>query len=152
MPPAVRELGLPERRLAWGLTPEGEALVATSSGLHAGGEVLAWTLVEKVVWRPPLLTLTEVAEVEGSGRVREWTLEQDASLAEVVRARVTSSVGWSDRRALAPSGAVRLVGRRVPGQDALLWQAVYEQGTDVDDPQVRGQVATMVEELRRTIG
>ena len=152
VPDAVTALRTDERREAWGLTPEGVPLVATASALYVGTAVLPWTQVEKVSWVPPRLLLTEVSEVEGAGLVRSFELEQDAHLAEVVRTRVTSSIGWSDRRVLVPTGAVRLVGRRAPGQDALVWQLVFEPGTDPHDPLVRAQAEQHVEELRRTIG
>lgn len=152
VPDAVRALKTDARRLAWGLTPDGTPLVATATGLHAGRIVLPWTQVEKVLWKPPLLTLVETAEVEGTGLQHTWELTEDARLAETVRARVTSSVGWSDRRALVPEGAVRLVGRRVTGQDLLQWQLVFEAGTDPHDPLLRAQAEAMVLDLRRTLG
>jgi hypothetical protein len=152
LPQAVKDLRTDERRLAWGLTPDDLPLVATPSFLYLGDEQLPWTQIERISWKPSTLTIIEVAEIEGTGRTRSFVLAEDARLAETIRARVTSSVAWSDRRGLHPSGAVRLVGRRVPGQDLLEWQHVYEPGTDPADPFVRAQVDLMVEALRRTIG
>jgi hypothetical protein len=152
VPAAVKDLKTDERRLAWGITADGFPIVATPSSLYLGDESLPWTQVERISWKPSTLTIIEVAEVEGTGRTRRFELAEDARLAETIRARVTSSVAWSDRRALYPSGAVRLVGRRVPGQDLLEWQQVFEPGTDPQDPFLRAQVDQMVEELRRTIG
>ena len=151
-PEAVRRLRLEERRLAWGVTPDGTPLVATPSALHVGDEQLPWTGVERVSWQPPVLTVVEVARVEGTGRRRTWELAQDARLAETVRTAVTSSIGWSDRRVLSPQGAVRLVGRRTPGTDALDWQTVWEPGTDPDDPALQAQAQLHVDALRRTLG
>lgn len=151
VPPAVQ--AVPARRLAWGVTEGGLALVASDDALHVGpDEALPWTEVEKVAWRAPALTVTEVSEVEGSGRSRTFVLTDDHHLAEVVRARVTSSVAWSDRRRLEPAGHVRLVGRRVPGQEQLRWQTVFEQSADAVDPAKRDQVERIVASLRRTIG
>jgi hypothetical protein len=152
VPAAVKELRTEERRLAWGITADDLPLVATSSTLYLGSESLPWTQVERISWKPSTLTIIEVAEVEGTGRTRSYVLTEDARLAETIRARVTSSVAWSDRRALHPKGAVRLVGRRVPGEDLLEWQQVFEPGTDPHDPFLRAQVELMVEALRRTIG
>lgn len=152
VPEAVRALAPAERRLAWAVATDGTALVASPTALYAGGLQLAWSSVEKVVWRPSVLTVLEVADVEGAGAAHTWELEQDARLAETVRAQVTSSVAWSDRRALQPAGAVRLVGRRVPGQDQLLWQTVWEPGTDFGDPALRAQAQEQLDGLRRTIG
>lgn len=152
VPEAVRAVVTDERRLAWGLTTDGVALVATASSLYVGAEPLPWTQVERVGWRPAVLTVVEVSEIEGTGRSRSWELSSDSLLAETVRARVTSSVGWSDRRALVPAGAVRLVGRRTPGRDALQWQTVWEAGTDPSDPHLRAQAEQWLEALRKTIG
>ena len=152
LPEAVLAVARDERRLAWGLTDTGLALVAVPSGLYVGDALLPWTQVEKAAWKPDVLTLTEVADVEGTGRVRAFTLVQDDRLAEIIRLQVTSSVAWSDRRVLAPSGAVRLVGRRVPGEDLLVWQVVWEPGVDRFDPALQSQVEQHLLALRRTIG
>jgi hypothetical protein len=152
VPQVVKDLRTPERRIAWGLTADGLPLVATGSTLYAGLLELAWVDVEKVSWQPPLLTVTEVAEVEGAGATHTWEVAEDARLAETVRARVTSSIGWTGRRALGLAGHVRLVGRRVPDRDPLRWQVVFEAGTDPQDPRLRAQAELLVEELRRTIG
>jgi hypothetical protein len=152
VPDAVRSVATDERRLAWGLTDSGVPLVATASTLYVGDERLPWTRVERVVWRPSTLTLIESSDVEGTGRTRSWELVEDARLAETVRSRVTSSVGWSERRALHPKGAVRLVGRRTPGEDLLEWQLVFEPGTDPTDPALRAQAEQLLGALRQTIG
>jgi hypothetical protein len=152
VPEAVRALAQGERRLGWALTSSGEALVATPSGLHSEGSVLPWTQVAHVTWQPPTLTLTEVAEVDGAGQVHHLLLEQDAGLAQVVRTQVTSSVAWSDVRRLQPKGKVRLVGRRQPERDDLLWQTVWLDGTDPDDPLLRTQAEALVADLRGTLG
>ena len=154
VPDAVSTLSLPtgERRLAWGLTEDGAPVVATPSGLVLpDGSFLAWVQVEKAVHAPPVLTVTEVAEVEGRGAQHVLRLAQDHELAGVVRARVTSSVGWSDRRRLS-QGSVRLVGRRVAGQDALLWQLVFDAACDPADPLVRAQAKQLLDEVRRSLG
>lgn len=155
VPDVVRSVALlpGERRLAWGLTGDGAALVATPTRLLLpDGESIDWIMVEKASWRPPVLIVTEVAEVEGAGREHAFTIEQDAALADLVRARVTSSVAWSDRRRLDPLGAVRIVGRRVPGEDALRWQMVFDRETDLSDPLVRAQAHAFLDAVRRTIG
>lgn len=152
VPQVVRDLRTDERRIAWGVTVDGLPLVATPTTLYAGTERLTWVSVEKVVWRPSTLTLHEVAEVEGTGRVRAWELAEDGRLAETVRERVTASVGWSDRRTLAPGAQVRLVGRRVPGQDLLEWQVIWAPGTDPRDPVLQAQVRRELDGLRRSIG
>ena len=152
MPEAVRALAPGERRLGWAVTESGEVLVATPTGLHQTDRVLTWTQIAHVTWQPPALTLSEVAEVDGSGPVHRFLLSDDAGLAQVVRAQVTSSVAWSDVRRLQPKGKVRIVGRRQPGRDDLLWQTVWLEGTDPDDPLLRAQVEALVADLRATLG
>jgi hypothetical protein len=152
VPAAVKAVAPLERRLAWGVAVDGTPLVATPTALYAGDWHLPWTQVERAGWQPPLLTVREVALVEGSGARHEWELEQDHHLAEVVRAQVTSSIGWSDRRRLPTTGALRVVGRRVPGEDALLWQVVYLEGADPTDPVNRAQAEELVAGLRATLG
>ena len=152
VPQVVKAVATGERRLAWALTTEGAPLVATPTGLYDGGEPLPWVQVEKVSWQPPHLSVTEGALVEGTGPRHDWELAEDAHLAEVVRAQVTSSIGWSDRRRLASGGALRVVGRRVPGEDALLWQVVYLEGADPDDPLNRAEAERLVDGLRGTLG
>lgn len=150
-PEAVRAVPLTERRLAWGLTDDGTALVATATALHVGEETIPWTAIERVSWKPDVLTVIGTAAVEGSGPRRVFSLAEQSRLAEAVRAAVTSSVAWSDRRRVG-SGHVRLVGRRSPGVDALAWQVVWESSALADDPTAAAQAQAWVEELRAAIG
>ena len=152
MPDAVRAARHDERRLAWGLTEDGVAVVATPSALHAGDLVIPWTQVAKVAWQPPVLSVREVADLEDAGTLHSFWLAEEDRLAETVRAQVTSSVAWSDVRRLQPAGKVRVVGRRVVGEDALLWQVVWLEGTDAQDPALRGQADALVAALRGTLG
>lgn len=152
VPEAVRALAPAERRLGWALAEDGTALVATPTSLYAGGLVLPWTQVAKVAWRPPVLSVREVAEVEDAGTEHLFSLAEDEGLAEVVRTQVTSSVAWSDVRRLEPRGKVRLVGRRVPGVDALRWQVVWLDGADPADPALRAQADAHVAALRGSLG
>ena len=152
LPEAVRSLRLDERRLAWGLTDRGTAVVATPTSLLAGDLVLPWSSIAKASWDQPVLTVREVAELEDGGTTHRFALVEDDRLAEVVRAQVTSSVAWSDVRRLQPRGKVRVVARRVPGQDALLWQTVWLEGADPGDPVLRAQAEALVAALRGTIG
>ena len=141
-----------ERRLAWGLTLDGRAVVATAERLLLPDAVLTWPQVERAGWQPPRLTVAETAEVEGAGTSHVVELAEAGDLPGIVRARVTSSIGWSDQRRLTPAGTVRLVGRRVPGRDALLWQLVFGRDTDPHDPLLRAQAEQLLAEVRATLG
>ena len=155
VPPEVTAVALDagERRLAWGLTPGGEPVVATDVGLRLpGAERLDWPDVERVSWSRPVLTVLRVATVEGTGERRSVQLEQEGELPDVVRTSVTASVAWSSHYRLRPSGGVRVVGRRRRGQDLLDWQLVYDPGTRHDDPAVVAQAEELLHGARRTIG
>lgn len=151
-PDAVRTIAPLERRLAWALTSDGTPLVATPTALYVGTEPLPWTQIEKVRYAPPVLAVREVAEVEGAGAEHRFELTEDHRLAETVRTAVTTSVAWSDVRRLQPSGRVRVVGRRVPGVDSLLWQVVWLEGADPRDPALRAQADAAVAALQGSIG
>jgi hypothetical protein len=147
-----------DRRLGWALTSDGDPVVATATGLLLPGrDVVAWADVERVGWQRPVLTVVELVpsdpRVSGQGRTTTLVLGDDeGGLPDVVHAAVTSSVAWSTHARLQPAGGVRVVGRRRPGAELLDWQAVYDAGTDVDDPQVRAQGEALVRRSARAIG
>ena len=155
VPDVVRAVALEagERRTAWALTASGEPVVATDRALHLpDGQRLAWPDVERASWRRPLLQVREVAPVTGAGRLHVLELSGEDELAEVVHARVTASVAWSSHYRLAPTGGVRVVGRRRAGRDGLDWQLVYDEGTETGDPLVRAQAEQLLDSARRSIG
>ncbi len=155
VPAAVRAVRLPpgERRTAWAVASSGEPVVATDQALLLPeGRRLEWARIERASWRPPQLTVVEVAPVEDTGAHHVLALDDEGDLPAVVRTSVTGSVAWSAHERLAPRGGVRVVGRRVPGRDALGWQLVYDAGTDLDDPLVRAQAEALLEGARRSIG
>lgn len=154
-PDAVRAVTLEpgERRVSWGLTDDGEPVVATDLGLRVPvGPRLDWPDIERAVWRRPLLTVLEMHERQGAGRSVALVLADEGDLPDVVRTRVTASVAWSSHSRLHPAGGVRVVGRRRPGRDDLDWQLSYDPETDLSDPGVRLQAERLLEGARRTIG
>ncbi len=151
------ELQPGERRLDWGRTDRGEPVVATDLGLHLPGrERLDWPDVERAGWQRPELTLTMVSELEGSGPRLMLRLAEEGDLPQAVRTQVTASIGWAAHYRLASAGdgqgGVRVVGRRRSGVDDLVWQLVYDRGTDSDDPIVRAEAEQMLADARRTVG
>jgi hypothetical protein len=155
VPPQVKALVLDagERRVSWATTESGEPVVATDRGLRLPGrDPLPWTDVEKAAWEPPVLTVSQVAEVEGAGPATSVRLADEGDLPQVVRARVTASVVWSSHARLRPAGGVRIVGRRAPGLEVLDWQIVFDRGTDPADPAVRAQADQLLELARRSVG
>ena len=155
LPEGVRAVPLEpgERRLGWGVTTRGDAVLATTLGLRLpGAERLDWADVERATWRRPVMVVVKVSAVDGSGPRWQLDLETEHDLADAVRAQVTASVGWSDHVKLQPAGGVRLVGRRRPGHELLDWQMVFDAGTDPDDPQLRTQAEAVLLDVRRRIG
>lgn len=157
VPAAVREvvLGPGERRVAWALTADGEAVVASTRALYLPTrDVLGWDGIERARWEAPRLRLVELTEHEGSGRQHEviLDLDSDTDLPEEVRARVGASVAWSSHVVLRPTGGVRIVGRRRAGAEVLDWQLVFDRDTDPADPALRAQAEAHVAAARRAIG
>ncbi len=156
LPDPVRAVALEpgERRLAWAVTEDGAAVVATDERLHLpGGAAMPWWQVAKVVWERPALTVTQVAAVEGHGAVVQVRVAQEhGGLPDVLRTRVTASIAWSSRARLGGGGAVRVVGRRRPDREALEWQLVFDRDEDVADPAVRAEAEQLLDAARRTIG
>jgi hypothetical protein len=156
VPDVVRTVALEQgdRRVAWALTDDGRPVVATERGLVLPGRPrVDWSDVERAGWQRPALTVVESSEVAGSGCTTTVVLaDDDGGLPEVVRAGVSSSVAWSRHVRLVPTGGVRVVGRRRPGQELLDWQCVYDPGTDVSDPEIRAQAESVVLRARRSVG
>lgn len=132
-------------------------MVATHLGLHLPGAArLDWPDIERAGWKRPVLTVLRVAETEGSGE--RWTvqLDEEGELPELIRTRVTASIGWTSHYRLSASAGgsagVRVVGRRRPGQDLLAWQLVYDKGTDTRDPVLRAEAAQLLLDAQRTVG
>lgn len=152
-----------ERRLAWGLTADGAAVLATDLGLRLPGtDPIAWPDVERVSWQRPVLVVFGIAPVEGAGERRQVELVDDTDLPAVVRSQVTASIGWSMHyrlRSAGPgpdgaetAGGVRIVGRRRPGRELLDWQIVYDRDTARPDAHQRAQAEVLLLDARRTIG
>jgi hypothetical protein len=157
VPEAVKAvaLGPGERRVAAALTPDGQPVVASTRALYLpDGTTLGWDEIERARWDKPELVLTELTELEGSGRQHRLQLDltHDTDLPEEVRTRVSSSYVWSSHARLAPSGGVRIVGRRRAGLETLDWQLVFDRGTDPHDPALRAQAEQHLAAARRAIG
>jgi hypothetical protein len=149
---ATKPLDRDERIVSWGRAAGGDPVVATQRGLWlpdaAGPRRIGWHLVDKATWQAGTLTVIEAVET-GGGVLAERPpvtvrLAEPRDLPATIRARVERSISYSRHYPLAPSGGVRVVGRRVPGQDGLSWQLVFDAGTDGDDPLLRIQAERLV--------
>jgi hypothetical protein len=138
-PPLERE----ERILAWAEAGDG-VLVATNRGLWLpDGKRLGWHEIHKVAWsgRELRITPAEVARdrhgyaVLVDAPVVSFLLLDPGELPDQVRTRVTRSVAYTTYHPMN-TGGVRVVGRRVSGQNGLSWAVRYDAGTPVDLPAV----------------
>ncbi|MFI5895452.1 hypothetical protein ACIA5D_35685 [Actinoplanes sp. NPDC051513] len=145
LPASLRPaLGPEERVLAWAPVGESQALVATNRGLWLpDGKKLGWHEIHKAAWsgRELRITPAEVAEERDEyvvlidGPAVGFLLLEPGELPDQVRARVTRSVAYTSHHPLN-SGGVRVVGRRVPGENGLSWSVRYDAGTPVKLPAV----------------
>jgi len=157
---AVARLERDERVVAWASTEAG-AVLATPLGLWLPGypERLPWHLIDKAVWKDGILTVVPAVDT-GDGVLEEQTpraarLTVPRDLPNTVRVRVQKAIAFTRHHPLpveGPRRGVRVVGRRVPGQDGVSWQLVFDRGVDRDDPAVRAAAAAYVEQARAELG
>lgn len=162
-PEAVARLDPDERVVSWAPAPGG-AVVATPLGLWLPGvpDRLPWHLIDKVIWRSNTLTLIPAVDSGGGVLVeqppRSVRLEQPRDVPQNVRARIEKAIAFTRHHPLpGAEGAgvrrgVRVVGRRVPGQDGVSWQLVFDPGVDRDDPAVRAAASAFVDQARAELG
>jgi hypothetical protein len=133
-----------ERVLSWAAISDEQILVATNRGLWLpDGRRLGWHEIHKAAWsgRELRITPAEVAEerdgyaVLVDGPVLAFLLLSPGELPDQVRTRVTRSVAYTNHHPLT-TGGLRVVGRRVSGQNGLSWAVRYDSGTPVDLPAV----------------
>jgi hypothetical protein len=164
-PPAEAAARLPpdERVVSWA-PASGGAVVATPLGLWLPGvpDRLPWHLIDKATWRNNVLTL--IAAVDpGDGVLveqppRSVRLDEPRDIPQTVRVRVEKAIAFTRHHPLPGAEAtgvrrgVRVVGRRVPGQDGVSWQLVFDSGVDRDDPAVRAAASAYVDQARAELG
>jgi hypothetical protein len=148
-----------ERILTWAAVGDAGALVATNRGLWMpDGKRLGWHEIHKAAWsgRELRVTPAEVAQSRSGyavlvdGPVISFLLIEPGDLPDQVRTRVTRSVAYTSHHPM-PTGGVRVVGRRVAGQDGLSWAVRYDAGTPVDLPAVIELTDELVASARNTL-
>jgi hypothetical protein len=145
LPAALRPALEPDERVvAWAAVGDDRALVATTRGLWLpGGTRLGWHDIHKAAWsgRELRVTPAESAQVRDGyavlvdGPVVSYLLLDPGELPDQVRTRVTRSVAFTAHYPL-PVGGVRVVGRRMSGENGLSWAVRYDSGTPVDMDEV----------------
>ncbi len=142
-----------ERVLASALDNAGAAVVATDRALwlpaDAGWRRLGWESVDWAGWDADEALLTVV---ESGSATRHHVRVQPAALVDVVRERVNAVIVWAHHAALSGRRGVRVVGRRSPGGQQILWSAVLDRGLDIADPEVRARVDAEVAAARAEVG
>ncbi|HKT02998.1 MAG TPA: hypothetical protein VJT31_26010 [Rugosimonospora sp.] len=160
-PPLARD----ERILAWAPVEGEDVLVATNRGLWlpagtgSAAQRLGWAEIHKAAWSGRELAVTPAAEdttidgyaVMNDQPVRRFQLADPGDVPHQVRARVTRSVAYTVHHELPGGGGVRVVARRVPGIDGLLWTVRYDDGGSVDDPVVREVTSQFVAQAQAAI-
>ncbi|GAB2592707.1 hypothetical protein Aab01nite_37240 [Paractinoplanes abujensis] len=166
LPAALKPALAPEERvLAWSLVTDDRAVVATNHGLWLPGSGstssrLGWHEIHKAAWSGRELRITPAEQAEErdgytvlvDGPIQTFLLLEPGQLPDQVRTRVTKSVAYTTHHPLpSGSGGVRVVGRRVPGQNGLSWAVRYDSGTPVTLPAVIELTDELVATARSTM-
>jgi hypothetical protein len=147
LPPGV-EIEPRDRALTHAAADDGGHLVATDNALYLpGGARVPWYLIDRGEWDESGLRVLTT-----DGARHTVAVKEPGRLPEVVRERVTSSILISRHVKLPGRGGVRLVARRVPGQDHPAWELLFDEGLDPDDPGLRALAEQALESLRRSYG
>jgi hypothetical protein len=156
-PPAeiVAQVPKHERIVSWADTEDGAHVLATPAGLWwpvEGGQLrlIGWQHIDKAIWRDGVLTVIEADVVDDLLLVERPPVAVRLSVARdlppTVRKRVEANIVHSQVQPVS-GGSARLVARRVPGHDGLVWWARVENGLPVDE-RVRAQLEDRIAELR----
>jgi hypothetical protein len=157
-PLEVRQrLDLDERVLAWGTTGPVSAgpghVVATNVGLWWPDEPprrIPWHLIVRASWSERGLTVVEADIVDdlllAERPPRTVALEDTGKIPPVVRQRVEGSIVVTHEARL-DDGPVRIVARRISGQDGHVWLARLGPGTP-DSERSRAQLTALVDQLQ----
>lgn len=147
-------LAAEERVVAWAGATGEDVVVATNLGLWlpGAGERIGWHEIHKVTWSGRQLAVVPAREARDTGEYTVMvdlppvivTLLDPDHVPEQVRSRVNKSVAYTAHHPLPDGGGVRVVARRVPGVNGVRWTARYDEGVDVDHPDVAKVTAELV--------
>jgi hypothetical protein len=149
-----------ERVVAWGTstgtsTASGAAhVLATPRGLWwpspEGQRLIGWHRIDKATWRDGVLTVTEADVLDDLLLVDRAAvsieLDEPRHLPATVRQRVDANVVHTELLPV-PGGAARVVARRIPGRDGLVWWARLEDGAR-DSEETRVAVRRQIERVQ----
>jgi hypothetical protein len=143
-----------ERVIAWGSDGLGQPVVVSTVALYVPGrsgdhERLPFETVASAVWADPTLELTLVGRRGVRHLVR---LDEPGEVPPVVRERVMASIALSEHIDFADGGGARITARRVPGEEQVTWNVVFDSGLDAADPGLRGQANAAIAQLKASTG
>jgi hypothetical protein len=143
-----------ERLLAVARLADGSWVAATPRALVLPGRRVDWSTVAHAEWSDErsLLRVDQLRTSAAEAETHRLVLDEPGRVPEVVRDRVTSSIVASRHTAVEGRAGVRVVARRVPGEDDLQWQVVVDRGLDPADPRVQTASDAAVSDLRRELG
>ena len=109
-----------ETVLAAGRLVDGSWVAATRLALLLPGQRVEWEAVAHADWSADAsLSLEQLATAHTGPQTHRLVLDEPGRLPEVVRERVTASIVASRHLPVQGTSGVRVVARRVPGQDEL---------------------------------
>ena len=143
-----------ERLLAVARLADGSWVAATPRALVLPGRRVDWSTVAHAEWSDERsqLRVDQMRTAGAEAETHRLVLDEPGRVPEVVRDRVTSSIVASRHTPVEGRAGVRVVARRVPGEDELQWQVVVDRGLDPADPRVQAASHTAVSDLRRELG
>jgi hypothetical protein len=154
---AALSLDRGEHVIAWAHAAEGSSLVATDRALRVTGPQgdirLDWHQIAEATWRESVLRV--VAGQAQPGRpplIHTWLLQRPGLLPDAVRDRVTASIVVNRHVRLVGRSGVRILGRRAPGVDGLVWTLRFDPDLDPADPTLRALADAELAELRQQLG
>ncbi|MDS1271225.1 hypothetical protein RIF23_13055 [Lipingzhangella sp. LS1_29] len=137
-----------ERALAYATAPDGH-LVVTNHRLHLPqGRSVPWEMIDWANWTEDGLSFLEV----GSG-TQHVTVREPGRVPEVVQERVTATITVNQHVPLTGDGrGVRLVARRSPATDEIVWHARFDEGLDSQDAEINHRAGLALAKLRERMG
>ncbi len=157
LPAAARD-SLPLRRgervLASALLADGSWVAATRDALLLPGRRVDWASVAHAEWSDDdaMLRIDQLGGAAGEQDTHQLVVDEPGRLPETVRERVMASIVATRHVAIQGRAGVRVVARRVAGEEALVWQVVVDRGLDPADPGVRATGEAAIADLRRDLG
>lgn len=159
---ALSALGVQRRDhvIASARTTDGRWVVATADTLIVGPPAdsdsdsarrLPWERIGAASWRDDALEVS-VSFPQRQPERMVLRFDEPERLPEAVRDRVTSSIVVNEHVRIDGRLGVRIVGRRRPAQQALIWTLAFDRGLDPDDPWIRGRAEEELERLREMTG